>query len=104
MVNKVHVGMGKTKNRKSAIHIGTLRTLEQMTEKGEPMTEKQAEIVMAFARSNMNMHEAGRAMFMHPTSVLYNLNRVYEKTGKNPRNFFDLCYLVGIAAQMGGSK
>jgi sugar diacid utilization regulator len=50
------------------------------------------------------MRETGRAMFMHPTSVLYNLNRVYEKTGKNPRNFFDLCYLVGIAAQMGGSK
>lgn len=68
------------------------------------MTEKQAEIVMAFARSNMNMREAGRAMFMHPTSVLYNLNCVYEKTGKNPRKFFDLCYLVGIAAQMGGSK
>ena len=68
------------------------------------MTEKQAEIVMAFARSDMNMHETGRAMFMHPTSVLYNLNRVYEKTGKNPRNFFDLCYLVGIAAQMGGNK
>ena len=68
------------------------------------MTEKQAEIVMAFARNNMNMREAGRAMFMHPTSVLYNLNRVYEKTGKNPRSFFDLCYLVGIAAQMGGGK
>ena len=41
---------------------------------------------------------------MHPTSVLYNLNRVYEQTGKNPREFFDLCYLVGIAAQMGGGK
>jgi sugar diacid utilization regulator len=68
------------------------------------MTEKQAEIVMAFARSNMHIRETGRAMFMHPTSVLYNLNRVSEKTGKNPRNFFDLCYLVGIAAQMGGSK
>ena len=68
------------------------------------MTEKQAEIVMAFARSDMNMREAGRSLFLHPTSVLYNLNRVYEKTGKNPRNFFDLCYLVSIAAQIGGSK
>ena len=75
-----------------------------LMQKGEPMTEKQAEIVMAFARSDMNMHETGRAVFMHPTSVLYNLNRVYEKTGKNPRNFFDLCYLVGIAAQMGGGE
>lgn len=68
------------------------------------MTEKQAKIVMAFARNNMNMREAGRSLFLHPTSVLYNLNRVYEQTGKNPREFFDLCYLVGIAAQMGGSK
>ena len=68
------------------------------------MTEKQAEIVMAFAKSSMNMREAGRSLFLHPTSVLYNLNRVYEQTGKNPREFFDLCYLVGIAAQMGGIK
>lgn len=42
------------------------------------MTEKQAEIVMAFARSDMNMHETGRAVFMHPTSIHYNLNRVRE--------------------------
>ena len=82
----------------------TMQIITVQMEKGEPMTKKQAEIVMAFARSDMNMHETGRAVFMHPTSVLYNLNRVYEKTGKNPRNFFDLCYLVGIAAQMGGGK
>ncbi len=47
-MNKVYVGMVKTKNRKSVIPIGMLRALEQMTEKGEPMTaleymERQAE-------------------------------------------------------------
>ena len=68
------------------------------------MTEKQAKIVMAFARSNMNMHETGRKLFMHPTSIHYNLNRVKENTGRDPHQFFDLCYLVGIAAQMGGGK
>jgi hypothetical protein len=33
VVNKVHVGMDKTKNRKSVIHIGMLQALEQMAEK-----------------------------------------------------------------------
>jgi hypothetical protein len=37
--------MGRTKNRKSVIHIGTLRALEQMTEKGEPMREKLIELI-----------------------------------------------------------
>ena len=37
--------MVKTKSRKSVIHTGTLRTLEQTTEKGEPMREKLIEIL-----------------------------------------------------------
>ena len=34
VVNKVHVGMVKTKNRKNVIHTGMLRALEPTMEKG----------------------------------------------------------------------
>ena len=44
-MNKVHAGMGRTKNRKSVIHTGMLRVLEQTAEKGEPMREKLIEML-----------------------------------------------------------
>ena len=37
-MNKVHVGMGRTKNRKSVIHTGIVQALELLTEKGKTMT------------------------------------------------------------------
>ena len=38
-MSKVHVGMVKTKNRKSVIHTGMLRVLEPTMEKGKTMAE-----------------------------------------------------------------
>ena len=37
-MNKVHVGMGRTKNRKSVIHTGIVQALELLTDKGKTMT------------------------------------------------------------------
>jgi hypothetical protein len=39
VVSKVYAGMDKTKNRKSVIHTGMLRALEQTMEKGNTMSE-----------------------------------------------------------------
>lgn len=68
------------------------------------MTKKQAEIIMAYAKSNMSLKEAGSKIYMHPTTVSYNLGKIKEQMGWNPKNFFDLCYLVGVAAQRLGGK
>lgn len=68
------------------------------------MTKQQAEIIMAYAESDMNAMATGKKLFMHEATVSYHLKRIQEQMGRNPRKFFDLCYLVGIAAQrLGGA-
>lgn len=68
------------------------------------MTKEQAEIIMAYARSNMDAKAAGRELYMSDATVHYRLSQIREQMGWNPKEFFDLCYLVGVAAQrIGGS-
>lgn len=54
--------------------------------------EKQ--IVLAFAKSNMNLSKAARKTYMSRHGVEYRLNNVRKKTGLNPMEFYDLAYLV----------
>lgn len=68
------------------------------------MTKEQAEVIMAYAKNDMEAKATGDELFMTDMTVHYRLKQIYYQTGKNPKKFFDLCYLVGIAAQMGGSK
>lgn len=69
------------------------------------MTKKQAEIILAFAENDMKVGKTGKQLYMSDASVIYNLNKIRRQIKWNPRKFYDLCYLVGIAAQrMGGSN
>jgi hypothetical protein len=45
----------------------------------------------------MNVQATATQLYFHRNSVLYHLNTVYKRTGKNPRNFYDLCELVPLA-------
>lgn len=68
------------------------------------MTRQQAEIILAYAESDMNAVATGKKIYMSEASVSYHLMRIREQMGWNPKKFFDLCYLVGIAAQrLGGT-
>ena len=69
------------------------------------MTEQQARIIMAYAEKNMDVRAAGLLLYMSEGTVSYHLNKIFLKTRRNPRKFFDLCYLVGMAAQiLGGNE
>lgn len=69
------------------------------------MTKQQAEIILAYAESNMNAVAAGRKIYMSEANVSYHLTKIRKQTGRNPKRFYDLCYLVGIAAQrLGGTN
>ena len=69
------------------------------------MTAKQAEIILAYAECNMNTVAAGRKVYMSEGSVSYHLTQIRKQTGLNPKRFYDLCRLVGIATQrLGGVK
>lgn len=68
------------------------------------MTKKQAEIIMAYAKGDMRIKDAGNLVHMHPTTISYHLGMIKEETGRDPKNFFDLCYLVSIAAGLTGGN
>lgn len=73
--------------------------------KDQHMTEKQAEIILAYAECSMNTVAAGRKVYMSEGSVSYHLTQIRKQTGLNPKRFYDLCRLVGIATQrLGGVK
>ena len=63
------------------------------------MNEQQAKMIMAFAKSNMILRQAAKKVFVNECTLSYHLQRIHEQTGKNPREFFDLCYLVGLASK-----
>ena len=69
------------------------------------MTPFQAKLILAYAENDMSVKETGKKIFMSSASICYNLDKIQKQMGWNPRKFYDLCYLVGIAAQrVNGSK
>ena len=61
------------------------------------LTDKQCNIISALAFGNMNVAEAARKVGYHPTNVWYHISVIKEKTGLDPRDFFDLHELYKIA-------
>ena len=69
------------------------------------MTKFQAELILAYAENDMSVKDTGKQLYMSSASICYNLDKIQKEMGWNPRKFYDLCYLVGIAAQrMNGGK
>ena len=68
------------------------------------MTVNQANIVLAYARNSMSAKDTGRELHAVDQDIHYHLRKIKEDTGLNPKNFFDLCRLVGIAASVTGGR
>lgn len=66
------------------------------------MTKEQANIVIAFAKNDMQIKSTADELYMSEGNVTYHLKKIKNQMGWNPRKFFDLCFLVGIAAKMNG--
>ena len=58
------------------------------------MTLRQAETIISLAKNNMNARAAGREMFVHYQTVMYNVRMIRRNTGLDPLNFYDLCVLL----------
>lgn len=61
------------------------------------LTEKEKEILLALAEHNMNRSEAAMSLYMARNSFYYHFNNIHKKTGLDPRNFYDLAKLLGMA-------
>ena len=63
------------------------------------MTKEQAKIILAYAENDMKIKPTSEKIYMCEANVHYHLKKIREQMGWNPRKFYDLCYLVGVAMQ-----
>ena len=55
------------------------------------------EIILAYARNNMNISRVAEELHYHINTMQYRIAQIARTTGLNPKNFYDLCKLVEIA-------
>ena len=60
------------------------------------LTDKEKEILLAFAEHDMNCSEAAMSLYMARNGFYYHFKSIEEKTGLNPRKFYDLIKLLGM--------
>ena len=68
------------------------------------MNKEQAKIILAFAENDMKISATAKQLYRSGDNVGYHLDKIREQMGWNPRKFYDLCYLVGVAAQRLGGE
>ena len=61
------------------------------------MTELEKNVILIYADNNMDISKTARAAKYHRNSIVYWLEKIKEKYGLNPRNFYDLIRLVEMA-------
>lgn len=61
------------------------------------LNEKDYEFILALADCGMKWKVAAKALDMHRSSATYRLEKIYNITGLDPRNFYDLRKLVEMA-------
>lgn len=61
------------------------------------LTPRQARIVLAMAESDMRYSKVGAVLHYHRNTIDYHITKIWEKTGLDPKKFYDLCKLVEIA-------
>ena len=64
------------------------------------LTAQQALVVLAYAKHSMDARAVAKEMGVSDGAIHYHLRIIEEQTGRNPRKFYDLCWLVGIAADI----
>ena len=60
----------------------------------DELTDEDIAIVRSYAKNNMSASETARYMNYSWYSINYHLGRVEQKTGYNPRVFYDLVELL----------
>ena len=63
------------------------------------LNDAQKAVVFGMAAGNMCLSEAGRKSNYSRNSVVYYVEQIKEKTGLDPKSFYDLCELVRIAKE-----
>ena len=67
--------------------------------KYKQLNDKDYEFILALADNGMKWKVAAISIDMHRSSAAYRLEKIYNITGLDPRNFFDLYKLVEMSKQ-----
>lgn len=59
------------------------------------LTQREYELLRSLAENDMNITDVADAVYSHRNTVVYHLDKVKQKTGLNPRCFYDLAKLLG---------
>lgn len=68
------------------------------------MTIQQAEIIIAYADNSMSRTATAKSLFHAKSTIDYQMQKIRENTGKDPKNFYDLCDLLPIARAVVSGK
>ena len=60
------------------------------------LTQEDKNVILALAENDMNHSKTALVASYHPNNIRYHMTRVAEKTGLNPRKFYDLIALVSL--------
>ncbi len=58
------------------------------------MTDLQIRIVKSYARNNMKLYPTANELHYHRNSVEYQMDKIKNETGLDPRKFDELCKLL----------
>lgn len=61
------------------------------------ITPRDAELILALADNGLVMHKVAKLCYRHPNTVKYHVENIREKTGLDPRDFWDMQKLVPMA-------
>ena len=61
------------------------------------MTKLQAEAIMALANNGLKIKRAANQTYRNPGTIRHHINAIKEKTGLDPRDFWDMQKLVPMA-------
>ena len=71
----------------------TARMMAQR-QKTQKLTETNIAVIIALANNGMNVSRAAKSLYFCHSNILYHIKKIKEKTGLDPRDFYDLCELV----------
>lgn len=58
------------------------------------MTKLDAKIIILLSKNSLNVSPTARELFMHRNTIMYHIRKIWMETGKNPLDFYDLCWLL----------
>lgn len=60
------------------------------------LSKEEIYILKTYFENNMELKKTSSSLFIHINTLQYKLDKIYKKTGYNPRNFKDACFLYII--------